>query len=122
MAKQLKSIRLPDWIITELDKQALQEPGETFNHLVENILTIYLRDASEISRDLKEIDSLIARKIDKYQWLDMNPEDTENMKKFQEAEPTLELLFKLMELIRQSPHFIEATLPPDFGEEDCTIN
>jgi hypothetical protein len=77
-----------------------------------------LRDASEISRDMMEIHDLVCRKIDKYQHLDLNPEDEKNMKKYKEAEPTLEILFKIFDLTRQSPHFIEATLPPDFGDED----
>lgn len=118
MAKKIKTLRLPEWMLTELDKQVLSTPGESFNHLVENILTIYLRDSSEISRDLKEIDDLVSSKIDKYQWLDINPDDEHNMKKFDEAKPTLDILFKIMDLIRQSPHFLEATLPPDFEDEE----
>lgn len=112
MAKQIKSIRLPEWIISELDKQAQQLPGETFNHQVENILTIYLRDASEISRDVQEVYQMISKKIERWQWLDEGDED--NRKQFEEIKPTLDILNKCWDLLRESPHFIEATLPPDF--------
>jgi len=116
MAKQLKSIRLPEWIVKELEKQAQQEPGENFNHLIENILTIHLRDSSQFSRDVKEVESMIASKIIQWQWLEDG--DEENRKQYEDIKPTLEIFEKCWDMIRESPHFIEPTLPPDFAEDE----
>lgn len=111
MADKIKTLRLPEWLNNKVDEILKTDP-ETFNGLVKNLLINYIREKNEVSTIVKEADDACSKVIDYLQ----AKEEMEDGNFTEDDKKTLEIFWKIFDLIRTSPHFIDNELPDDLNE------
>jgi metal-responsive CopG/Arc/MetJ family transcriptional regulator len=111
--KTVKSVRLPQWLLNEVEDRLKTDPASDFTTLVENSLRLYLMENDPVSKMLTKCDNQLSYVIEHLEVI--RDHDEENWS--DKLSNTLNQLYKASDELRKAPNFIECVLPDDFPDE-----
>lgn len=112
--KKHKTLRLPEWLLNEVEDRLKTDPASNFTTLVENSLRLYLMENDPVSKMLTKCDNQLSYVIEHLEAV--RDHDEENWT--DKLSDTLSQLYKSFDELRKAPHFIECVLPDDFPDEE----